>query len=188
MTNKEITAESLTPDNRFVSELVIQGDMERITQLYGHPYTIKGTVVHGQALGRTLGYPTINLGGEADLYVSPKPGIYFGTSVILEGDRETEQYNAIISAGNRPTVGGESYFIEAFLLDYSGDLYGRKVLLEFLKYVREEITFENLDQLMKQMKLDENHAKWKTGFHSRNRLDYIILFNLSSQGISRVGK
>ncbi|WP_090728104.1 riboflavin kinase [Paenibacillus sp. PDC88] len=160
MTNKEITIKKpLTPENRSLGELVIQGDMERIIQLYGHPYTIKGTVVHGQALGRTLGYPTINLGGEADLYVSPKPGIYFGTSVIFEGDRETEQYNAIISAGYRPTVGGESYFIEAFLLDYSGDLYGRNVSLQFLKYVREEITFANLDELIIQMKLDEQHAR-----------------------------
>ncbi|QLG40416.1 hypothetical protein HW560_21425 [Paenibacillus sp. E222] len=169
MTYKDITAESLSPDNRSVGELVIQGDMERITQLYGHPYTIKGTVVHGQALGRTLGYPTINLGGEADLYVSPKPGIYFGTSVILEGDRENEQYNAIISAGYRPTVGGESYFIEAFLLDYSGDLYGRNVSLQFLKYVREEITFASLDELIIQMKLDEQRAR--DYFSHRNPLN-----------------
>lgn len=142
-----------------IRSLVKKGDMETVINLYGRPYTINGTVIHGEALGRTLGYPTINLGGDADLYVPPKPGIYLGTAGKFDGDRETERYNALISAGYRPTVEGKTYSIEAYLIDYSGDLYGRTVSLEFLKYVREEIKFNNFDQLITQMKLDEVYAR-----------------------------
>ena len=116
-------------------------------------------MIHGKALGRTLGYPTINLGGDADLYVAPNHGIYLGTAEILGGGIDAGHYNALISAGYRPTVNGQSYSIEAYLLDYSGDLYDRMVSLEFLKYVREEIKFTDLDQLITQMKLDEVYAR-----------------------------
>ncbi|MEF3353229.1 bifunctional riboflavin kinase/FAD synthetase [Paenibacillus sp. GYB006] len=142
-----------------IRSLVKQGEMETVSNLYGRPYAINGKVIHGKALGRTLGYPTINLGGDADLYVPPNPGIYLGTAEILGEGIDAGRYNALISAGYRPTVNGQSYSIEAYLLDYSGDLYDRMVSLEFLKYVRDEIKFTDLDQLITQMKLDEVYAR-----------------------------
>ncbi|MCM3127162.1 MULTISPECIES: riboflavin kinase [unclassified Paenibacillus] len=160
MKYKDTTSKSMTVSTpTAVRSLVKNGDMEKVIRLYGRPYTINGTVVHGDALGRTLGYPTINLGVDADHYVPPKPGIYLGTAGIFNGDKETQHYNALISAGYRPTVDGQSYSIEAYLIDYSGDLYDRKVSLQFLKFVREEIKFDNLDLLVRQMKLDEVYAR-----------------------------
>lgn len=145
-------------DSTTIRSLIKNGEMVGAQSLLGRPYTLRGTVIHGQALGRTLGFPTINLGGEVDQYVLPKPGVYLGVAEIVNGDHGKERRNALISAGYRPTVEGETYLIEAFLLDYSGDLYETHVSLSFVSFLREEIKFSDLDELVEQMKLDERDA------------------------------
>ncbi|MFX3635031.1 MAG: bifunctional riboflavin kinase/FAD synthetase [Candidatus Pristimantibacillus sp.] len=141
-----------------IRSLIKNGEVEAAQQLLGRPYCVKGHVVHGEALGRTLGFPTINLGGEVDQYVLPKPGIYVGVAEIHD-EVKLGEWNVLISAGYRPTVDGDSYLIEAYLLNFSGDLYGKKVTLSFLNFVRDELKFVDLDQLVEQMKLDEHHAR-----------------------------
>lgn len=118
-----------------------------------------GEVVHGNALGRELMFPTINLGGNVDQYASPKAGIYLGIAEIITGVFADQSYYTLISAGYRPTVNGDSYKIEAYLLDFSGDLYGEQVKVTFSKYLREEIRYNNLDDLIVQMKLDEQNGR-----------------------------
>ncbi|OAB26083.1 riboflavin biosynthesis protein RibF [Paenibacillus macquariensis subsp. defensor] len=145
-------------DSTTIRSLIKNGEMVAAQSLLGRPYTLRGTVIHGQALGRTLGFPTINLGGEVDQYVLPKPGVYLGVAEIVNGDHGKERQNALISAGYRPTVEGETYLIEAYLLDYSGDLYETHVSLSFVSFLREEIKFSDLDELVAQMKLDERDA------------------------------
>lgn len=134
------------------------GEMEKVQVLMGRPYYITGTVIHGQALGRKLGFPTINLGGVVDQYVLPKPGVYLGTAEINE-DLGIQSWNALINAGYRPTVDGKKYTIEAYLLDFSGNLYGKNVTLSFLYYLRDEIKYTDLNALIEQMKLDEIYAR-----------------------------
>jgi len=140
-----------------IRSLVTSGKMEAVLSHLGRPYTITGEVVHGEALGRTLGFPTINL-GSTESYVFPKPGVYLGT-VEIHNDDENEFWNVIISAGYRPTVNGEGYLVEAYLIDYSGDLYGKTVSVSFIRYMREEIKFTGLDPLIEQMELDKIEAK-----------------------------
>ncbi|OAB39538.1 bifunctional riboflavin kinase/FAD synthetase [Paenibacillus glacialis] len=141
-----------------IRSLIRNGEVVAAKGLLGRPYVVTGHVVHGEALGRTLGFPTINLAGKVDRYVLPKPGVYVGVAEITDSDHGIERHNALISAGYRPTVKGETYLIEAYLLNFSGDLYSRKVSLSFLEYLHEEIKFSNLDKLVEQMKLDERNA------------------------------
>ncbi|OAB42569.1 bifunctional riboflavin kinase/FAD synthetase [Paenibacillus antarcticus] len=145
-------------DSTAIRSLIKNGEVVAAQGLLGRPYTVRGNVIHGEALGRTLGFPTINLGGEVAQYVLPKPGVYLGIAEIVNGDHGQERRNALISAGYRPTVEGETYLIEAYLLDYSGDLYEKKVSLSFVSFLREEIKFSDLDELVEQMKLDERDA------------------------------
>jgi len=122
------------------------------------PFTVMGTVVHGNALGRTLGFPTINLGG-LDSTVVPKPGVYLGTVKVHHEISAEESWNVLISAGFRPTVEGEGYLIEAHLLDFSGDLYDKTVTVSFHHFLRKEIKFNGLDELIEQMNRDKAEAK-----------------------------
>lgn len=141
-----------------IRSLVGEGKMEAVQTLLSRPYTMTGEVVHGEALGRTLGFPTINLGG-AEEYVYPKPGVYLGTVEIHNETAGNEFWNVIISAGYRPTVNGEGYLVEAYIIDFTGDLYGKTVSVSFLRYMREEINFTGLDPLIKQMELDKLEAR-----------------------------
>jgi len=135
-----------------------EGRVEAAASLLGRPYSVKGIVIHGQKLGRKLGFPTINMGG-VDAYVFPKPGVYVGTAEIHGEPEGKGRYNVLISAGYRPTVDGEGYLIEGYLLDFSGDLYDRTVTLTFEHYLRGEIKFTGLDALIEQMKQDEVNAR-----------------------------
>lgn len=148
-----------------IRSFVKNGEVDAAQKLLGRPYCLTGHVIHGEALGRTLGFPTINLGGAIDDYVLPKPGIYLG---IVEIDNNVnEQWKVLISAGYRPTVEGETYLVEAYLINFSGDLYGKQVSLSFLSFLREEIKFSNLDLLVEQMKHDEHLAKSFFGMSNR---------------------
>jgi riboflavin kinase / FMN adenylyltransferase len=141
-----------------IHSLVKNGKMETVLALLGRPYLITGKVIHGQALGRTLGFPTINL-DVTESYVSPKPGVYIGTAEIHHKEGGNEIQNALISAGYRPTVDGKDYLIEAHLIDFKGDLYGKKVSVSFIHYLREEIKFPDLNSLINQMEQDKLDAK-----------------------------
>ncbi|WP_251551602.1 bifunctional riboflavin kinase/FAD synthetase [Neobacillus muris] len=141
-----------------IRSLIKGGNMEAVQALLGRPYSITGEVVHGEALGRTLGFPTINLGG-IESYVEPKTGVYLGAVEIHHEEGANEIWNVLISAGYRPTVNGQGYLVEAYLIDYAGDLYGKTVTVSFLRYMRGEIKFTGLDALIEQMEMDKKEAK-----------------------------
>jgi riboflavin kinase / FMN adenylyltransferase len=143
--------------NSKIHSLVKEGNMEAVLALLGRPYLISGKVIHGQALGRTLGFPTINL-DVTESYVSPKPGVYIGTAEIHHKYGGNEVRYALISAGYRPTVNGKDYLIEAHLIDFNGDLYGKRVSVSFIHYLREEIKFPDLNSLINQMEQDKLDA------------------------------
>lgn len=137
---------------------LVAGDFEHAARLLGRPYAVSGRVVRGQQLGRTLGYPTANLrfGGK----VPALRGIY-ATRVhgIGSGADESRPWPSVSSFGTRPTVGGVEPLLEAHLFDFDGDLYGRRIEVEFVARLRDEEKFDDLPSLVRQMDLDAAHAR-----------------------------
>ncbi|SIS58036.1 riboflavin kinase [Salimicrobium flavidum] len=157
-------ASTFSASSEEIKEMIEEGRVEAALAQLGRPYAIKATVAKGQALGRELGFPTINLGG-SETYVDPAPGVYIGSVVIHEDT--PRQYYALISAGYRPTVKGTSYKVEAYILDFKEDIYGKNVTLSFLRHMRGEIDFDGLDALVDQMKQDEVEARRILGLQQR---------------------
>lgn len=128
---------------------VAEGRVDEAARWLGRSFAIDGIVVGGEKLGRTLGYPTVNL-VRAIRQVTPADGIYAGFA-----ETPTGVYPAAISIGLRPTVGGAHRTIEAYLLDYAGgSLYGKPVRLTFEERLRDEIRFESIEALRDQMARD----------------------------------
>jgi riboflavin kinase / FMN adenylyltransferase len=127
-----------------IRQLVGAGDIVRAAQLLARPVEVEGTVVAGDARGGTLGFPTANLAVPAELLVPPF-GIYAG---------EALGHRAATSIGVNPHYGGEERRVEAFLLDYEGDLYGRRLVVELWQRLREERAFESEQELIEQIARD----------------------------------
>jgi riboflavin kinase/FMN adenylyltransferase len=132
-----------------IRQLLRSGEVERAAGLLGRPYEVEGVVVAGEARGGTLGYPTANLRVEPDLLV-PGFGIYAGAA---DGRR------AAVSIGVNPHYGGAERRIEAFLLDFEGDLYGSRLRLELWQRLREERAFASEQELIEQIGRDVEAAK-----------------------------
>jgi riboflavin kinase / FMN adenylyltransferase len=132
-----------------IRRAVKTGHMESAAKHLGRPYALKGVVVSGQKLGRTLGFPTVNLAFSSDL-VLPEDGVYAAWAETRFGS-----YQAGVSIGMRPTVEGKGRTVEAFLIDYPGEsLYSTPVTLQFHSRLRGEEKFDSLDALVVQMHKD----------------------------------
>ncbi|HBH42617.1 MAG TPA: riboflavin biosynthesis protein RibF, partial [Rhizobiales bacterium] len=131
-----------------VRRLVTLGEMEEATSLMGREYSMAGPVEAGDKVGRRLGFPTANIGIEPNKLV-PALGAYAGRAIAQEG-----QFIAALSVGYRPTFGGTQLRVEAFLLDFEGDLYQQRLELRFVRYLHPDITFPNPDELVQQLRRD----------------------------------
>jgi riboflavin kinase/FMN adenylyltransferase len=129
-----------------------RGDLERAARLLGRPYALGGEVVHGAGRGRTLGFPTANV--RMDLRLPLAPGVYACRARV--GPAE---YRAVVNAGVRPTFGETELAVEAHLLDFSGDLYGQRIHLTFLRRLREERRFPSVEALREQIAADVAAAR-----------------------------
>jgi riboflavin kinase/FMN adenylyltransferase len=127
-----------------IRDLLRAGEVERAAGLLGRPAEVTGTVVAGDARGGTLGFPTANLRSEPGLIV-PGYGIYAGAA---------DGHRAAISIGTNPHYGGDERRIEAFLLDFAGDLYGKRLTLELWRRLRDEQAFESEEELVAQIARD----------------------------------
>ncbi|MBB1089320.1 bifunctional riboflavin kinase/FAD synthetase [Lysobacter sp. SG-8] len=136
-----------------IREALVAGDFATATRLLGRPYRIGGRVVRGQQLGRTLGYPTANLrfGGRTPAL----SGIY---ASWVHGVGEAPRAS-VSSLGTRPTVDGVEPLLEAHLFDFDGDLYGRRIEVEFVAKLRDELKFDDLPALVEQMHRDADQAR-----------------------------
>ena len=135
-----------------IRSCLIDGDFDKAKELLGRPYTFTGKVVYGQQLGRQLGVPTANLWLPKNKL--PIAGVY-----IVRVEFEGKNYGGIANMGTRPTVGGQNPVLEIHLLEFSGNLYGKKISVEFLKKVRDEKKFDGLDQLKDQIFKDISSAR-----------------------------
>ena len=135
--------------------LVLGGAVEYAGRLLGDPFTLAGEVVSGDRRGRELGYPTANLVPQT-AFVTPGHGVYAARATTADG----ATHAAAVSIGVRPTfVTGRGELVEAFLLDFDGDLYGSRLELAFLKRLRGEKRFESVDALVEQMEHDVEAAR-----------------------------
>ena len=128
------------------------GDAERATRLLGHPFAIMGKVIHGQELGRTLGFPTANL--LPDRSCRLRHGIYAVRAIA-----GTNIYDGVASYGRRPTFDNGPTLLEVFLFDFSGDLYGETIEVLFIGWIRAEVKFDSAAALLAQMQRDETRAR-----------------------------
>jgi len=130
------------------------GDLDRAKRLLGRPYSMIGRVVLGQQLGRDLGFPTANL--RLGRKRTPLQGIF---AVRVHGIEGVPNAPGVASLGTRPTVGGTVPLLEAHVFDFSGDLYGREIEVEFVSKLREELCFASLDEMVEQMHRDAAQAR-----------------------------
>lgn len=130
-----------------------QGRIEKANHLLGDPYFVRGEVVHGNALGRTIGMPTANLlPGEQKLL--PAYGVY-ATRVEADG----KIYGGVTNVGVKPTIGADRANVETTLLHFDGDLYGKQITVYFLEFLRPEQRFDSLEELKAQMSRDKAKAE-----------------------------
>jgi riboflavin kinase/FMN adenylyltransferase len=136
-----------------VRERLGQGHFQGAARLLGRSYRMSGRVVHGQKLGSTLGFPTANL--RLGRRHAPLAGILAVRVHGIEG----RPMPGVASLGTRPTVNGVEPLLEVYVFDFSGDLYGRSIDVEFVAKLRDEIKFDSLDALMVQMRDDAERAR-----------------------------
>jgi len=136
-----------------IRECLATGELSQAARLLGRPYCTQGRVIHGKALGRKLGYPTVNM----PLVVSPCP--LNGVFAVRVRWGDSGWRNGVANLGTRPAVGGEGFLVEVHLFDFDGDLYGRQMEVEYVKKLREEENFEDIDDLVKQLREDERLAR-----------------------------
>ena len=141
-----------------IRELLRDGNVREAAALLGRPHELEGTVVAGDQRGGTLGFPTANLAVFTDLLV-PAYGIYAGAARPLEGDGVGESFRTALSIGVNPHYGGVERRIEAFLLDFEGDLYGRPLRVELWDRLRDERAFTSEEELVDQIAKDVAAAR-----------------------------
>jgi riboflavin kinase/FMN adenylyltransferase len=149
-----ITVAGVRVSSSVIREALKSGDFQKSQEFLGRSYNITARVVRGNALGRTFGFPTANLGLKN--LSSPLSGIYL---VRVVGDEIDERYG-LASIGSRPTIElNGSIKVEIFILDFDGDLYGKKITVTVLSKLRDEKQFASVDEMITAMEMDEANAR-----------------------------
>lgn len=148
----------------YVREELALGNIEKANELLGEPYTIGGTVVHGNHLGGpVLGFPTVNLLPPPEKHLPPY-GVYV-TRVLTDqknsaDSRETSVYGGISNIGRKPTISGENpVSVETYIMGFEGDLYGKQIEVQFLNFERPETKFGSLEELKAQIEKDREYGE-----------------------------
>lgn len=146
----------LTVSSTKIRNSLESGDIALANELLGYPYFLSGTVMHGDKMGRQLGYPTANLQVTDNRKLIPSEGIY---AIRVQLAHEIQWRNGVMSIGTRPTFNGSDLRLEAHLFDFNGDLYDQVITVQFIAYLRGNQKFDNVDALIVQMNNDSAKAK-----------------------------
>ena len=138
-----------------IREALAAGDMARAAQLLGRPYSMRSRVIHGERLGRTLGYPTANL--RLHRLRTPLAGIF--AVRVRSPALNAPNWPGVASLGTRPTVNGAEHLLEVHLFDFEGELYGAELEVEFVARLRDEQRFESVAAMVEQMHRDAAAAR-----------------------------
>ena len=129
-----------------------EGQIDEATAMLGGPWFINGEVIHGEKRGRDLGYPTANI--RLDRNCGLRHGIY-----AVRVGRDGQRFDGVASFGRRPTFDNGAPLLEVFLFDFKGDLYGSRLDVAFIAFLREELKFDHLEALIRQMDDDSSMAR-----------------------------
>lgn len=147
------TIDGIRVSSTYIRQQLETGDMATAVKFLGHPHILSGTVIHGRAIGRKIGVPTANITIPEGLAV-PRFGVY-ACSCLIDGVR----YPAVTNLGTRPTVEGRHVRVESWILDYSGDLYDREILVEFHYFLRPEMKFPSLEALQAEIRRNAEETR-----------------------------
>ena len=148
LVNKKIVSSSL------IRSYLENGMLEKVNKLLNRKWSIEGIVQKGRQIGKKMGYPTCNI--DIKDYVLAKPGVY-AVKVLIKNN--SKYIKGIANLGYRPTFNQKKILLEVHLFNFSGNLYNKYLSVEFLKFIRKEKKFKNVNQLKKQIKIDLNIAK-----------------------------
>lgn len=138
-----------------IREYVWKGDLEKVNKMLGYKFTVSGHVIHGNKMGRKLGFPTANIEAPEIYKILPAEGVY-----AVEADINDKTYEGMLNIGIRPTVDNRGVkVIEANFFNFTGNLYDKHLTLRFFKRIREERKFDSLEQLKNQISVDRIDIK-----------------------------
>lgn len=156
--SEPVAVDGDTVSSTRIRRLLTEGEMEKASRLLGRPYSICFPVLHGRHLGTKIGFPTLNQ-AFPDEYVTPKSGVY-AVRILVDG----AVCHGVCNVGSRPTVEDNGRILaETHIFDFSDDLYGKEVRVEFFQFLRPETKFSSLDKLKTQIEADRQNALayWK---------------------------
>jgi len=151
-----------TISSTIIREALLKGNIDTANEYLGHPYFFSGTVIEGNKLGRTIGYPTANLQIEEDKKLIPGNGVY-AVEVTLATENDSlldisKTYSGMMNIGIRPTVEGTQRMIEVNIFDFDADIYGYTLTVKIRKRLRNEQKFTGLEELKNQLAKDKEQA------------------------------
>ena len=149
---EELRKNDKTVSSTLIRQLVEDGEIDLANQLIGQAYKLRGTIIKGKQLGRTLGFPTVNLIPDP-IKVLPPNGVYITKAHLLG-----KVYYGLTNIGFNPTVDGNEKKAETFIFDFCSDVYGEEITIEIIKHIRPEIKFNSLVELTTQMNKDKCSA------------------------------
>lgn len=149
--SQAFSLDGVNVSSSYIRKLIEKGELELANKCLGYPYAIYGKVVSGYQEGRKLGFPTANLDLSGSGQLVPANGVY-GVKVRLQ---DSMQYRrGMMNIGTRPTFNGKNLSIEAYIFDFSGDIYGQTLVAAFIHRIRDEHKFDNAEELAEQMRND----------------------------------
>ncbi len=147
-----ISSDGTKVSTTLIKELLGNKRIDKANELLSEPFFLIGTVIHGRGVGKTMGFPTANITVASDKFLPS--GVYGGRAKV-----DGREYRCIVNIGKTPTFGIDIFAVEAHLLDYRGDLYGKTVKVSLCKYLRDIVKFDNADALAKQLQKDKENAR-----------------------------
>ncbi|MGI0481186.1 bifunctional riboflavin kinase/FAD synthetase [Geminocystis sp. CENA526] len=151
--NLTINNQSIRISSSYIRESLLMGKAELASEMLGREYQIVGRVIEGKKLGRTIGFPTANIGVSLEKFL-PKMGVY-----AVKVQVKDNYFFGVMNLGKRPTVDGKNISIEVHLFDFNDDLYNQNLTVKLIKFLRNEEKFSSIDELKKQIKLDCEKAR-----------------------------
>ncbi len=136
-----------------VRKALLTGDVKTATTYLGHSYTLSGKVVDGRKLGKTIGYPTANIFVDDKYKLIPADGVY-----VVNIKHKGVMHGGMLNIGNNPTVNGKFKTVEVNIFDFDKDIYGDEATIYFLERLRDEVKFNNVEELKKQLAKDKKNA------------------------------